>query len=116
MTTTAPGAPARPRPAVPRSIASADARRGWPAIDEELARGAVDWGLARTREHLRQHDLAAVLLVEPANVRYVTGTSIMPVWTLHSIDRYVLVPAVGEPVLWEYAKTPPDLASPYPDL
>jgi len=116
VTSTSPGAPTRPKAAVPRSIASADARRDWPAIDAQLAHGAVEWGLTRTREHLRHHDLTAVLLVEPANVRYVTGTSIMPVWTLHSVDRYVLVPAVGEPVLWEYAGAPPDLGSPYPDL
>ena len=85
-------------------------------MDARLARGAVEWGLTRTRESLRRHDLAAALLVDPANVRYLTGTSVMPVWTMHSIDRYLLVPAVGEPVLWEYAGSPPDLTSPYPDL
>ena len=76
----------------------------------------MEWGLARTRRFLQRHELAAALLVDPVNVRYLTGTSVMPVWTLHSIDRYLLVPAVGEPVLWEYAGAPPDLASPYPDL
>ena len=40
----------------------------------------------------------------------------MPVWTMHSIDRYLLVPAEGEPVLWEYASAPPELVSPYPGL
>ena len=40
----------------------------------------------------------------------------MPVWTLHSIDRYLLVPAEGEPVLWEYASAPPELKSPNPLL
>ena len=75
----------------------------------------MEWGLGRTQEFLRRHDLAAALLADPVNVRYVTGTSVMPVWTLHSIDRYVLVPAVGEPVLWEYASAPA-VSSPYPSL
>lgn len=116
MAYAATGAPTRPKPAVPRSIAAADARRSWPPVEAWLARVAVEWGLARTKQFLGRHDLAAALLVDPANVRYVTGTSVMPVWTLHSVDRYVLVPVVGEPVLWEYAGSPPDLTSPYPGL
>jgi Xaa-Pro dipeptidase len=74
----------------------------------------VDWALARTRTALRRHNIAAALLVDPVNIRYLTGTSVMPVWTLHSIDRYLLIPAEGEPVLWEYASAPAELRSPYP--
>ncbi|WP_175471750.1 M24 family metallopeptidase [Geodermatophilus telluris] len=76
----------------------------------------MEHALARTRASLRRHDLAAALLVDPVNVRYASGTSTMPVWTMHSIDRYLLVPAEGEPVLWEYASAPPELLSPYPRL
>jgi Xaa-Pro aminopeptidase len=85
-------------------------------VDGALARGAVEYALARVRASLRRHDIAAALLVDPVNVRYASGTSTMPVWTLHSIDRYLLVPVEGEPVLWEYASAPPDLVSPYPGL
>jgi Xaa-Pro dipeptidase len=106
----------RPRSAKPRSVASAEARKRWPEINAGLALGAVKWGLARTRAALRRHDIAAALLVDPANIRYLTGTSVMPVWTLHSVDRYLLVPAEGEPVLWEYASAPPELTSAYPLL
>ncbi|WP_176449865.1 M24 family metallopeptidase [Geodermatophilus saharensis] len=81
-----------------------------------LVRGAVEHALARTRDALRRHDLAAALLVDPVNIRYVSGTSTMPVWTLHVIDRYVLVPAEGEPILWEYASAPAELVSPHPHL
>jgi Xaa-Pro aminopeptidase len=81
-------------------------------VDPNLARGAVEWALARTRAALRRHDIAAALLVDPVNIRYASGTAIMPVWTLHSIDRYLLVPAEGEPVLWEFASAPPELTSP----
>lgn len=85
-------------------------------MDPVLARGAVEYALGRLRAALRRHDIAAALLVDPANVRYASGTSTMPVWTFHSIDRYLLVPAVGEPVLWEYACAPPELVSPYPGI
>ena len=97
-------------------MASAEARSTWPEVDAALARGAVEHALARTRASLRRHDIAAALLVDPVNVRYASGTSTMPVWTMHSIDRYLLVPAEGEPVLWEYASAPPELVSPYPGL
>ena len=97
-------------------MAPAGARSGWPEVDAALARGAVAHALARTRASLRRHDIAAALLVDPVNVRYASGTSTMPVWTMHSIDRYLLVPVEGEPVLWEYSSAPPDLVSPYPGL
>jgi Xaa-Pro aminopeptidase len=54
--------------------------------------------------------------VDPVDIRYLSGTSTTPVWTLHVIDRHLLVPAEGEPVLWERASAPADLVSPYPHL
>ena len=106
----------RPKPGRPPLVASAEARSRWPEVDAALARGAVEYALARIRASLRRHDIAAALLFDPVNVRYASGTSTMPVWTMHSIDRYLLVPAEGEPVLWEYASAPPELVSPYPRL
>ncbi|SNS14679.1 Xaa-Pro aminopeptidase [Geodermatophilus saharensis] len=106
----------RPRYDAPRSVASARTREAQPEVSAALVRGAVEHALARTRDALRRHDLAAALLVDPVNIRYVSGTSTMPVWTLHVIDRYVLVPAEGEPILWEYASAPAELVSPHPHL
>ncbi len=106
----------RPRYDTPRSVASARTREGQPEVDRTLVRGAVEHAIVRTRDALRRHDLAAALLVDPVNIRYVSGTSTMPVWTLHVIDRYMLVPAEGQPVLWEYASAPAELVSPCPDL
>jgi Xaa-Pro dipeptidase len=103
----------RPKPMKPPVAAPAEARSTWPEVDTAPARGAVDHALARTRAALRRHDIAAALLFDPANVRYASGTSTMPVWTMHSIDRYLLVPVEGEPVLWEYGSAPADLVSPY---
>src|SRR4051794_10560397 len=110
------GRAVRPRPERPHSVATAEQWATRPAVDATLRLGAVEHALRRTRAALRRADLAAALLVDPVNVRYVTGTSTMPVWTLHAIDRYVLVPAEGEPVLWEYASAPADCRSPYPRL
>jgi Xaa-Pro dipeptidase len=67
----------------------------------ELVTRAVDDALVRTRDSLRRHDLPAALLFDAYNIRYVTGTSIMPIWSLHTLDRYVLVPAEGPVHVWE---------------
>src|SRR5436309_9282999 len=71
----------------------------------------LDHALARTHAELRRLDLAAALLFDPVNVRYVTGTSLFPVWTLHSTDRFVLVPLESHPILWEYVGAPPDTSA-----
>ncbi|MCE3552741.1 Xaa-Pro peptidase family protein [Pseudonocardia sp. RS11V-5] len=97
-------------------VASPEARSTWPEVDALLAEGAVQCALLRLRASLHRHGIAAALLADPVNVRYASGTSIMPVWTMHAIDRYLLVPAEGEPVLWEYASAPPELRSPYPRI
>lgn len=102
----------RPAPQGPPVAAPGKAQ----PVDGALARGAVEHALARTRAALRRHGIAAALLADPVNVRYASGTSLMPVWTMHSIDRYLLVPAEGEPVLWEYAATPPEIVSPHPGI
>ena len=67
----------------------------------ELVTRAVDDAIVRTRDSLRRHDLPVVLLFDAYNMRYVTGTSIMPIWSLHTLDRYVLVPAEGPVHVWE---------------
>lgn len=76
----------------------------------ELVKRVSQYGLARTQAALREHGLPAALLFDAYNIRYITGTAVMPVWTLHAMDRFLLVPADGQPVLWEYpsVRTPPD--------
>lgn len=106
----------RPKPQQPPLVATDEVRGTWPGVDTTLVRGAVEHALSRLRASLHRHDIAAALLVDPVNIRYASGTSIMPVYTLHAIDRYLLVPATGEPVLWECASAPPELVSPYPGI
>ncbi len=58
---------------------------------------------ARIRQELRRRDRAAVLTVDPVNLRYATGTRNMQVWTMHNIVRYALVFAHGPTVLFDLA-------------
>ncbi len=61
--------------------------------------------LARTRQVLREHQLPAVLLCDPINVRYATVSGPFPVFNLHNTFRWALVLAESEPVVWEYPHT-----------
>src|SRR4051794_3061423 len=78
---------------------------------ERPNRAITDHALARTQAELRRHDLPAALLFDAYNIRYVTGTSVMPVWSLHAMGRFALVPAEGDPLLWEYASVQPDAST-----
>ena len=57
----------------------------------------------RIRGELRRRDLGAVLVVDPINLRYATGTRNMQVWTMHNVVRYALVFADGPTVLFDLA-------------
>ena len=57
----------------------------------------------RIRHELHRHDYGAVLVVDPINLRYATGTRNMQVWTMHNIVRYALVFADGPTVLFDLA-------------
>jgi Xaa-Pro aminopeptidase len=58
--------------------------------------------LARLQAAMKRHDLPVCLFFNPANIRYATGTDVMGVWTAGTFARYCLVPADGDPVLFEY--------------
>ncbi|MEQ9271306.1 M24 family metallopeptidase [Marinobacter salarius] len=62
--------------------------------------------LDRVQEQLRLHDYAGIVLYDPINIRYATGTRNMAVWTLHNHTRYAFVPAEGLPTLWEFRNKP----------
>lgn len=51
---------------------------------------------------LKQQGLAGILLYDPINIRYATGTTNMQVWLLHNAGRYTYVSAEGDVVLWEF--------------
>jgi Xaa-Pro aminopeptidase len=53
---------------------------------------------------MRVRDVGALLLTDPINIRYVTGISVMPLWSATNLAHYVLVPAEGSPVVFEFAR------------
>ena len=57
----------------------------------------------RVRRELHRRQREAVLVVDPVNLRYATGTRNMQVWTMHNIVRYALVFAHGPTVLFDLA-------------
>jgi Xaa-Pro dipeptidase len=73
-------------------------------VDDVLeSNGMQDHAVAAARQQLRHHGLAAALLFDPLNVRYLTGTASCLVYMLHTPERFLLLPVESEPVLWEYA-------------
>lgn len=65
---------------------------------KQLRKGRLD----RLQTMMRNHDMPVALFYNPANIRYATGTEVMGVWTGTTFARYCLVPADGDPVLFEY--------------
>ncbi len=61
--------------------------------------------LAKMQAEMAKRDVAALLLVNPVNVRYATGVSVMDIWTSINLARYALVPVQGDPQLFEYSKS-----------
>ncbi len=57
--------------------------------------------LARLQAAMRARDVPACLFFHPANIRYATGTSVMDVWAAETFARHCVVPATGDPVLFE---------------
>ena len=51
--------------------------------------------LERVRQQIRKADFAGMVLYDPVNIRYATGTSTMPVFSLHFRDRYCFIAATG---------------------
>ncbi len=82
-----------------RGIAQHDAE---PQIDILRMRA---WRLGRIQEQLRRLDLGGIILYDPVNIRYATGTSNMQVWFTHNPIRYCFVPAEGKAVLFDYEKS-----------
>ena len=68
------------------------------SIDEPAIR---TYRAERIRQELRHQDREAVLVVDPINLRYATGTRNMQVWTMHNIVRYALIFAHGPTVLFD---------------
>lgn len=60
-----------------------------------------DWRLGLVRQQIHELDLDCMVLYDPVNIRYATGTSTMPVFSLHFRDRYCFIGRSGPVVLFE---------------
>ena len=76
---------------------------GHPRIDSIDERSIHAFRADRVRQELRRQDREAVLVVDPVNLRYATGTRNMQVWTMHNVVRYALAFAHGPTVLFDLA-------------
>lgn len=56
--------------------------------------------VGRIQAELAKRDLGAVLLYDPLNVRYATGTRYLSVFSMHCLVRYCVVPREGDVVLF----------------
>lgn len=70
-------------------------------VDSDTQAGIQAHRLERICQRLAVADCAAIVLFDPVNIRYATGTRNMQVWTMHNICRYTVVFASGETVLYE---------------
>ena len=58
--------------------------------------------LGRLQAEMAERDIGGMLLYDPVNVRYATGTRNMQVWAMHNSSRYCLVPAEGGAVVFDF--------------
>jgi Xaa-Pro dipeptidase len=72
-----------------------------PIVDADTQSGIQAHRLARICERMQLADCPAIVLFDPVNIRYATGTRNMQVWTMHNICRYTVVFASGDTVLFE---------------
>ncbi len=54
---------------------------------------------------MREQDLDACMLFHEPNIRYGTGVSAMPVWSMSTFARCAVVPAEGHPILFEHGNS-----------
>lgn len=60
-----------------------------------------EYRLARARQLMEEDDLAALLLFETSNIRYVTSTQI-GYWAFNKGERYALLTRKGRPRIWDF--------------
>ena len=60
--------------------------------------------LQKTQTEMVKRDIGALVLTDINNIRYTTGIAIMPLWTATNLAHYVIVPAKGSPVVYEFTQ------------
>ncbi len=70
-------------------------------IDQGKLDEIQQYRINRIRGWLNKTDCAGVILFDPVNIRYATGSRNMQVWTMHNLCRYALILESGKVVLFE---------------
>src|SRR5512141_1315117 len=76
-----------------------DVDAGLASIDLDLLRTER---LRRLQDAMRAHDLDGCLLFSEPNIRYATGATAMPIWSMSTFTRCAVVPQEGDPILFEH--------------
>ncbi|MEQ8664479.1 MAG: Xaa-Pro peptidase family protein [Rhodospirillales bacterium] len=71
-------------------------------VDERAVRG---YRLRRVREQLAARDLAGIVIFDPVNLRYATGSRNMQVWTKNNFCRYAVVLNGGPVILFDLSSS-----------
>ncbi len=74
-------------------------------VDEVTQTGIQTYRLEQIKRRLIEVDCPAIVLFDPVNIRYATGTRNMQVWTMHNNCRYAMVFASGDIVLFELSSS-----------
>ena len=61
--------------------------------------------LNRVRKQMELHNVGAVILFDPINIRYATDARNMSLFTMHTLTRYVFIPVSGPVILFDYPKS-----------
>tara|TARA_R110002124_G_scaffold127319_1_gene287240 strand:+ start:4049 stop:5299 length:1251 start_codon:yes stop_codon:yes gene_type:complete len=72
-------------------------------LGDAVVNHARRYRLSRLRAQMALHDVAALLLYDPVNIRYAFDCSNMQVWTAHNPMRYALILAGGPAIMFEFA-------------
>ncbi|MFQ5873374.1 MAG: M24 family metallopeptidase, partial [Dehalococcoidia bacterium] len=85
--------PAHERDLVGRHVVDFDERVDVPRLKRER--------LARVQAEIAKADLGGILLYDPVNIRYATGTRNSGVFALRALRRHALIPREGTPILFD---------------
>ena len=61
--------------------------------------------LQRVREQMEICNIGATILFDPINIRYATDARNMSLFTMHTLARFVFIPASGPVILCDYPKS-----------
>jgi Xaa-Pro aminopeptidase len=76
-----------------------------PIVDSDTQSDIQTYRREQIKRRLAEADCAAIVLFDPVNIRYATGTRNMQVWTMHNICRYAVIFASGDTVLFELSSS-----------